>query len=168
MFDLSVLGNIVGIASALGALWGAIVAARQARKTRADAEQERQRQDQPITIVLQDKSSKQEYVLPVSMRRGHLSRSELMGWLGVAQQDHKDRFELDYLAIRLFFKQLEHIQEGRGPADLTIPATRKEIEQFRIEHERNQSSPQDPEKVDTDEVALQPRPSKTSATSAGA
>ena len=165
--DLSFVANVLGILGVLGTFLSALYAGWQSYKTRRDAQRERQRQDQSITIVLRDRDSGQEYVLPVSLRREHLTRSELMGYLGVAQKNHKGRFNLDYLATRPFFEQLEHAQEGRGPASLTIPATGGEIEQFRIEPERGKPVPQDHEGASEDGVALQPRPSGSPAAPVG-
>jgi hypothetical protein len=167
--ELGFVANVVSILSALSAFLGALYAGWQSYKTRREAQQERERQNQHITIVLKDTEGTREYVLPARLRREHLTRSELMGHLGMVRKNHKEPFELAYLRSRPFFETLERCQEGGGPMDFFIPATSNEIAQFRVKEERPATpTPGDNRGVEAgqSDVALQARPITGSASSA--
>lgn len=67
----------------------------------------------------------------ISIMRKHVSRSEIMGLLGVYQKDSKERFKIAYLSKRAFFENLYAVQDGKSD-ELIIELTPKELEQFEI------------------------------------
>jgi len=122
----SIVADFISIIGAIFALF-AWLKARELQKQR---EQENQHQNRKIQVVLQYGSEKIE--LPVQLRRAELTRSEILGRLGMIplKKEGKERFSLKYLNTPEFFRQMNQIIEGRGEGVLTIACTADEFEQF--------------------------------------
>lgn len=80
----------------------------------------------------------QAYELPVDIRRTELTRSELLGRLGMVpvKKDEKGneqkRFSISYLNSKEFFERLSQLVLGTGSDALVIPCKKEEYEQFDI------------------------------------
>lgn len=67
----------------------------------------------------------------ISIIRKHITRSEVLGILGVVQKDSSKRFNIAYLSQTCFFDDLYEIQIGKSDK-LIIEITDEELEQFGI------------------------------------
>ncbi len=65
----------------------------------------------------------------ISIIRKHITRSEILGILGIFQKNSKDRYNIDYLSTQKFFDDLYELQRGKTDR-LVILLTDKELEQF--------------------------------------
>ena len=102
---------------------------QKAKAIEAELEQERARQNQKITVQLQNGG--QSIRLPVEFRRQEWTRAELLGRLGmIPMREKSKRFSLSYLGTPEFFKQMGNILEGEGDQLFTIPCNDEEFKQF--------------------------------------
>lgn len=67
----------------------------------------------------------------ISIIRRHITRSEILGMLGVIQKNSKERYNIDYLSDARFFEDLYAVQKGKLNK-LVIDVTGDEIEQFNV------------------------------------
>jgi hypothetical protein len=67
----------------------------------------------------------------ISIIRRHITRSEILGILGVIQKNSKERYNIDYLSDVRFFEDLYKIQKGTLNK-LVIVVTDNELEQFNL------------------------------------
>jgi hypothetical protein len=126
---MSQIADIVGI---LGALF-ALLAWLQTRAINAAMVKEQQRQNKQVTVVLQHGAEKA--TLPVSIRRAELTRSEILGRLGMiplVAPDPSNRFSLRYLNTPEFLQSVNQVAAGDGDAILTIPCNEQEFRQFAL------------------------------------
>ncbi len=125
---LTTTSEIIGI---LGALFS-LVAAINTCFLRKKLNREKQRQNQLIRVILNHGS--QSIELPVKMRREELTRSEVLGFLGMIPMKGggQPRFLLKYLNKPEFFRQIRDIKDGIGELILTIPCSEEEYNQFDI------------------------------------
>lgn len=127
---VSSVADIIGI---LGGVF-AFLAWIQASRLRRDAKQERQRQNARIKVILT--YGGQKYELPVDMRRAELTRSELLGRLGMIpvkkdeKGDEQRRFSISHLNSKEFFERLNELTLGSGNDVLIIPCKQEEFKQF--------------------------------------
>ena len=125
---LAIVADIVGL---LGALF-ALLAWLQTRQLKKMQERESSRQNMTVQVVLQHGAQKIE--LPVEIRRRELTRSEILGRIGMLPMKKRgDRFAIGYLNSPEFLKQLNQIADGPGPGLLTISCTEREINQFDLD-----------------------------------
>lgn len=90
------------------------------------------RQNQKIQIYfLLD--GKEIFLDNISIIRKHITRSEILGMLGVIQKNSKERYNIDYLSESKFFEDLYEIQRG-GSQKLVIKVSADEFEQFDIKN----------------------------------
>jgi hypothetical protein len=128
MSFLDILGLVADAIGILGAGF-ALYAAIQAHQIREAQEREQQRQNKKVTVLLQYGS--ESHALPVELRRADLTRSEVLGRIGMIPMKQKgQRFSLSYLNEPAFLQQINQIAEGKGDAVLTIPCTIEEFDQF--------------------------------------
>jgi hypothetical protein len=121
--------------SILGATF-AFFAWKQALRLRREFEQEQQRQNRKVTVVLQSGADRLE--LPVELRRAELTRAEILGRLGMIPMKVKgQRFSLGYLYTSEFLRQINDILASSGDAILTIPCKEDEFAQFDISSTRS-------------------------------
>lgn len=78
-------------------------------------------QTQTTTVLLEN----------ISIIRKHITRSEVLGILGVVQKNSKERYNIAYLSQTRFFDDLYEIQIGKNDK-LIIEITDEELEQFGI------------------------------------
>ncbi|OHE05242.1 hypothetical protein [Sulfurimonas sp. RIFOXYB12_FULL_35_9] len=67
----------------------------------------------------------------ISIIRKHITRSEVLGILGVVQKNSKERYNIAYLSQTRFFNDLYDIQTSKSDK-LVIEITDEELEQFDI------------------------------------
>lgn len=127
--SLEWVGLVADIIGILGAVF-ALLAWRQARQLREDLKQEQTRQNQVVQVEL--RQGEKTYALPVlQLRRGELSRAEILGRIGMIPMKKKgQRFEIRYTNTAEFLKQINQILDGKVDSILTIPCTDDEFEQF--------------------------------------
>lgn len=123
---LSLIADVVGIAGAVFALF-AWIKARQIQQT---LEQEKQRRNQKVSIVLKYKEDK--YQLPVKIQRSEITRAEILGLLGMIPikqpiAEKQIRFSLPYLSKPDFQIGMNEVIEGDGDAVLTIDCEKEEV-----------------------------------------
>ena len=122
---MGIVANILGIA-------GAMFAAGAWLKTRwiqREMQAEKARQNKKVKIVLQHGG--QSHELPVELRRTELTRSEILGRLGmVPMKVRSKRFSIAYLNTDKFLRRINEIMAGTTDAILEISCTREEFEQF--------------------------------------
>lgn len=129
------IGDIADFIGILGGVF-AFFAWWQASRLRKDAEQERQRQNSRIKVIL--RYGGQTYQLPVDLRRAELTRSELLGRLGMIpikkdeRGNEQKRFAISHLNSKEFFERLDELVLGNGNDVLIIPCKQEEFEQFEI------------------------------------
>ncbi len=129
---VSIVADIIGI---LGGVF-AFLAWIQASRLRRDAEQERQRQNARIKVILSYGAKK--YELPVDIRRAELTRSELLGRLGMIpikkdeEGNEQKRFLISHLNSKEFFERLNELIIGDRSDVLIIPCKQEEFDQFEI------------------------------------
>lgn len=88
------------------------------------------KQDEKIAISFS--LNGQEILLEnISIIRRHITRSEILGILGVIQKNSKERYNIDYLSDVRFFEDLYKIQKGTLNK-LVIVVTDNELEQFNL------------------------------------
>lgn len=123
---------IAGLCSVIGLVLAGI-AAYQSYKQRQETHEEKKRLNQKIkvTLLLTDGNKQLESPLPVELRRGELSRAELLGRLGMIPMKEKGkRFTLKYTNTKAFLGELGRVQQSSGQSILVIPCSKEEIEQF--------------------------------------
>lgn len=81
-------------------------------------------QTQTTTVLLEN----------ISIIRKHITRSEVLGILGVVQKNSKERYNIAYLSQTRFFNDLYEIQIGKSNK-LVIEITDEELEQFDVSNQ---------------------------------
>jgi len=82
-------------------------------------------------VVLQNGADRLE--LPVELRRAELTRSEVLGRIGMITMKSKgQRFSLEYLNQPDFLRQINTIAKTSEDGILTIPCKADELAQFDI------------------------------------
>ncbi|MEA5568609.1 hypothetical protein [Anabaena sp. UHCC 0399] len=96
-------------------------------------EQEKKRQEQKISVILQS-GARQRLELPVELRRAELTRAEILGRIGmIPMKVNGQRFSLDYLNTPDFLRQINRILASDGDATLMIPCNDSEYAQFDLD-----------------------------------
>lgn len=130
---LGVVGSIVGIGSSL-------IAAYQSWKNRNEQNAERERLQELVPVTLRLEGGARRHRLPVSVPRGDLTRAELQGILGLIPtkpkpDGSKRRYQIEYMATPDYLDAVREIRSASGPAELIIPLTEAEVEQFAVDFE---------------------------------
>ena len=123
------IAEICSILSALFALFAGI----NTFLLRKKFTQEHQRLNKKIKVILQYGAESLE--LPVELRREELSRTEILGRLGMLpmKAEGHPRFSLNYINKPEFLRQINDIKVNDGEHILTIPCSEDEFRQFDIE-----------------------------------
>ena len=122
---ISLIADIIGIFGAVFALFAWL----QARQLKKEYEAEKARQHKKIQVVLQHGA--QQIELPVELLRDELTRSEILGRIGmIPTKKPGKRFSIASLNTPEFLKQLNQIIIGSGEGILSISCTEEEIDQF--------------------------------------
>lgn len=96
-------------------------------------EQEQKRQEQKISVILQN-GARNRLELPVELRRAELTRSEILGRIGMIPLKAKgQRFSLEYINTPDFLRQINQISANDGNSILTIPCNKNEYAQFDLD-----------------------------------
>jgi hypothetical protein len=127
MDRLSFAANILGILGAVFSLFAWLQALQIKRKI----DQEERRQNRIVRVIL--RNGKQRKELPVPIRRAELTRSEVLGYIGMIPRKGDDkfkRFSLGYISEPEFFRRLNEIATSNGDSVLEISCTPEELDQF--------------------------------------
>jgi len=119
---VGLIADILGILGAIAAAGAWIQTWRLKRRQ----ENEEARLNEKIKIVLQNGAKTIE--LPVPIRRGDLTRAELLGRIGMIRPSK--RFQLESLNTQQFFDDLDAVTSGSGEETLKISLTDKDYNQF--------------------------------------
>jgi len=129
---LDIMGIVANVLGILGAIF-AFGAWMKTRWIQSEMQFEKERQNKKITIHLQHGG--ETYKLPVQLRRAELTRSEVMGHLGMIPMVNKgERFALDFVNTQEFWRHINEIAEGDGDSVLLISCSKQEFEQFDLDH----------------------------------
>lgn len=90
------------------------------------------RQNQKIQIYFLI-DGKEIFLENISIIRKHITRSEILGMLGVIQKNSKERYNIEYLGETKFFEDLYAIQKGSSHK-LVIEISEDELKQFNIKN----------------------------------
>lgn len=119
--------DIVGLLGMFFALYAAV----RARQIRQELEAEKKRQDQPVKIVL--RAGSETIDLPYGLRRGELTRQEILGMLGmIPMKEPGKRYSLKYLSNPKFRQQVDQALDGKGHGLITIHCDKEELDQFDV------------------------------------
>lgn len=97
-------------------------------------EQEQKRQNQKVSVVLQN-GSKNRLELPIKLRRAELTRAEILGRIGMIPMKEKGkRFSLGYLNTPDFLDDINKILENDSDDNprLTVSCDENEYNQFEL------------------------------------
>lgn len=84
----------------------------------------------PIYIKIKD-TDKEPYNTHLALLRKNITRSEILGVLGMIQKDTVTRYGINYTKERAFLEQLHKVQKG-NKKEFIIMMTQVEFEQFDI------------------------------------
>lgn len=116
----------------IGAFLFSIGAWFYARRIQRELESERRVQAEKINVCLRVEGSQRHVALPITIRRGELSRAELLGRLGmVPMRERGKRFALSALSDPAFMDQVDAVRSN-GRHVIIIPSSDEEIDQFAI------------------------------------
>lgn len=134
------LGTIADIIGILGAIF-ALGAWLQTRLLQKRLQEEEQRRNQEVKVVLQHNGHSVE--LPLKLLRSELTRAEVMGRLGMMPMKIPGiRFSLKYVSNPQFVHDIDEIRRGSSDKSvLVIPCTQQEIEQFDLPLNTKPSAP---------------------------
>ncbi len=132
---LSLVSNLIGILGAIFSLFAWI----KARQIQQEIECEKKRQNKKIFVTLQNDAEQLE--LPVELLRSELTRSEVLGRIGMIPMREKGkRFSIGYVNTPEFLRQINQILARDGDAVLTIPCDPEELEQFAVSRNHQKQS----------------------------
>lgn len=130
------LGFVADVIGVIGACF-AFLAWVWAKSSVLSAKREQERLNQRIPVILKSVESERSMELPVNLRRGDISRQELLGRLGMLpMRDKGARYSLQYLHTSEFYDQLNAIAESSVPQSCIIHCSDHEIEQFDLHEEK--------------------------------
>jgi len=133
---LSITADTIGIVVAAAALINTM-------KIRSFQEQEQARLDQKIKIRLVHKyeDGSQRYIdIPGQMRREEMTRSEVLGWIGMLPMSPENvgkRYKIESLSQDKFHNRMNEIQEANGEMIFEIDCTEDELRQFSFEKKKD-------------------------------
>lgn len=118
--------DFVSILAALFALFGWI----QTRRLNRELDEERARQARLIHVILRNQDNPEEEIrLPISLRRSEVTRSEVLGLIGMARIGG-ERYELTHITRAAFGADMERIKASATEDTLVIPCSGAEFKQF--------------------------------------
>lgn len=124
------LGHAADVVGILGAIFS-LFAWLQARNLRQELDKERARQNKKVMVVLQNGGERLE--LPMELRRAELTRSEVLGRIGMIPMKEKGRrFSVEYVNQTDFLRKIDIIARSSDDDILTIPCTAEELAQFDV------------------------------------
>lgn len=126
----SVFGKIADGVSILAAIV-AFIGWWQVSRLNRQFNKERARQAQLIHVVLQNRDAPQQLTLPIAMRRSEVTRSEVLGLIGMARKGG-GRYDLAYISRAAFGEDMERIKASATENTLVIPCSNGEFQQFDV------------------------------------
>lgn len=127
---LGFFANFIGVFSAIfaGGAW------YQAWKLKRDLLEDTKRKNSYVEVKLRLTGGNTEIQLPVELRREILTRSELLGYLGMLPMKEKGkRYSLEYLSKREFSRKINQLAASKKESELIIPCSKEELAQFDVE-----------------------------------
>lgn len=125
MTIMETIGNFSNIAGAVSGI-GAFIGVLRLLRTQA-------RMGERVKVILQLDDGKQDVPLPLEMLRRDVSRSELLGRLGMLpMRERGARFSIRALSTPAFMRAVNQAVEGKA-STLVIPVTKDELEQFELQ-----------------------------------
>ncbi len=105
----------------------------QAKRNNWQNQKEQKRLNAPIKILLQERGGSRRIELPGPLRRHELTRSELLGYIGmIPRKDSSRFFTINYTSSAAFFETMDHIQMSDDTNPFIIYCTPQEMEQFDV------------------------------------
>ncbi len=89
---------------------------------------EAKRKKQKVKIILSNGGK--QFTLPWELRRGEISRAEILGVIGMIQQGQ--RFSVEYLNTSNFLDNLTQAIDGSGEGKIIIPCNDEEYSKFKL------------------------------------
>lgn len=144
------LTQCIGLIADLIAIGGIPTAGYQIYKGRKEArinnerrEKEERRKNDPITIILEETKGIRKICLANKVRRGIMTRSEVLGRLGMIpikpakknQAPQQNRFQINYTSSAEFVEAVDHIYVSIS-TELIVFCKSPEIDQFDVEEMR--------------------------------
>jgi hypothetical protein len=131
---MSILADVIGIASAVFAIAAWINTLRIKNLQKHEIE----RLNQMIRLRLVNLAGKKATIIDLKgeMRREEMSRSEILGWIGMLpmiKAKERERYKIAYTSTEEFFTRMNQIQAGHGDMLFEIPCTEEELNQFDVE-----------------------------------
>lgn len=129
--DWETIGNLSTLLGLLSAAF-AFFAWIQAKKISKDTKAEKERLNQEVFVVLHA-GEEDKIVIPFSLRRGEITRSEILGLIGMlpmAQGKERERFKNQFLSTARFRQVMSAIQDADGKSQLLIQCSKNEVYQF--------------------------------------
>lgn len=131
---ISILADVIGIASAVFAVAAWINTLRIKNLQKNEIE----RLNQKIRLRLVNKTDKATNMIELKgeMRREEMSRSEILGWIGMLpmiKAKERERYKIAYTSKDEFFTRMNEIQAGHGDMLFEVPCTEDELNQFDVE-----------------------------------
>lgn len=127
-------GNVANIAAVIGIIYGLYQYLTNQRKFK----EEEIRKNTPITIRLVEKGGARKITLPNKVRRGDLTRAEVLGRLGMIPmlpdldnpKNKQQRFEIKKNATEEFIRDIDHLNVSSKGDTLMINCETLEMNQF--------------------------------------
>ncbi len=127
MDKMSLVANIITFLSFLFS----ILAWYKARQVHGFLEAEKTRHNKKIRVIL--RNGEKTIELPIEIRREELTRSEILGRIGMIPMNEKGkRFTIEYLNAPEFFQQINTLKDNYGEGILEIRCSPNELKQFKV------------------------------------
>jgi hypothetical protein len=86
---------------------------------------------QDIKVFLHNTDTDELFPLEFALKRGELSRGEIVGRIGMVMKDTTARYNVEYLKKIDFLQQVNQILEDNKRQELIIHCSTKEVSQFK-------------------------------------
>lgn len=126
------IGRFSDVVSVLGSLF-ALLAWLNTKRLGRTIKRERERLNQKVTTVL--KSENGAIRLPITLRRGDVTRAEVLGLVGMLPMKvhvKGERYSIAYLSDPQFSVELLRVQKSEGETEFLIQCTPEELNQFDV------------------------------------
>jgi len=132
---VDIFNVIAGLVSIVGTIF-AYSAWRQAQQVNKTLEQEKERQNKNVKVMLKDPTH--HIVLPFDLRRRETTRAEILGRIGMIplmplpDGKPRPRFEILYTNTESFLRKMYEIIDGKDDAEFEITCESGELDQFNL------------------------------------
>ena len=132
---MGIVINLLGVVLSVISLGLTFWAVRNTINIQKELEIERDNNNSEIKIVINDKNSGEHTILPFTLRRGDLTRSELFGYLRlIPKKVTSSEFKIAYLSTPEFFSTLQEVKSSRLTQERIINCEPEEYKQFDFEN----------------------------------